>query len=262
MIADSEWVVRSFGRCREMQIYRTMIGVAILLCIGAQASPRNQLARPQMPPPPNATVMAVSPDGKLIAVGYGPGGFVVGNSIELISVKTGRGPGILLNYSSAAQIASPISLAFSQDSQRIAMGTLHGRIMTWDAAKTGTELLCIKAADDSDARRLASGIVALAYFADGKSLVSVDNGYIKRWDAANGNLLSKFSLGDGHWLQAVALSKDGKLGVSAHENGLSMSGMSKHPHARKRSSYPPDRESSHLPCRRMAKNSSRASMKP
>ncbi|MSQ96535.1 MAG: hypothetical protein EXR98_18575 [Gemmataceae bacterium] len=166
---------------------------------------------------PTVDTMAVSPDGKLVALGWGN---IPGGNIELASVKTGRGPGVLLNYSPSITRGTPTAMVFSPDSTRLAVGDSGGRILIWDVTKTGTELLCIEFQYERGGSWTFPGIRTIAYSADGKSLVGVlRDGVVKRWNAATGKSLKTFSLGVGNHVNPVALDKAGKLAVSGHENG-------------------------------------------
>jgi WD40 repeat protein len=113
-----------------------LVAVIVLL-----TNPETAACKPQMPAPPATIQMAASPDGNTIAVAFnGSGG------VELVSTKTGRGPGILLNPS--PKMGSNLwttAIAFSHDNQRIAVGGNDGRVAVWDATKTGTELLYVDA---------------------------------------------------------------------------------------------------------------------
>ncbi len=193
--------------------------VSVAAPIDARPQPfRQQIVEPRMVPHSQPTVdtMAVSPDGKLVALGWGN---IPGGNIELVSVKTGRGPGVLLSYSASINRGTPTAMVFSPDSKRLAVGDTGGRILIWDVTKSGTEALCITHFEPGGSWTFPA-IRTVVYDADGKSLVAVlGDGVVKRWDATTGRPLKQFSLGMGQHVSAVALDKAGKLAVSGHENG-------------------------------------------
>jgi WD40 repeat protein len=210
----------------------------ILACLsilpGFLLAPNPLAARPQMPPPPTIERMVVSPDGKLLAVVWrNPSSGVA----ELQNARNGRGAGVLLHLSPQAGgaaelkfdggrfIAAPrfippwitTSLAFSPDCTRLAAGNSQGQIGIWDTARTGTEKFLIESKEGNS----RAAVHSLVFHADGKSVVAIaDDGNLKRWDTATGNLLTTIALGDPQQLLATALTPDGKLAASAHRNAM------------------------------------------
>lgn len=173
-------------------------------------------ARPQMPVIPQRThdVMAISYDGKIIATScsnpFFPG-------VDLISAKNNRGIGILTPFKSDA--ITPAALAFSPKGDRLAaLGS--GKIVVWDATKTGTEILSLNLYDVPNPALSGAFRAAISYAPDGRSLVSIAGDCnLRRWDAENGKLLKTLSLGDATKLSAATLSTDGNFAASAHDNG-------------------------------------------
>lgn len=202
---------------------RLLTLIVLASVVGAAVARPQPLVHPRQDPravpipQPTVDTMAVSPDGKLIALGWGNPS---GGNIELASVKTGRGPGVLLNYSAEIPRGVPTALAFSPNSARLAVGDASGRILVWDVTKTGTELLCIKVWEELKGAGTASSIRTIAYSADGLSLFSVQSdGIVNRWDTTTGKPLKTFSLGAGHHLNAVAFDRAAKAVITGHENG-------------------------------------------
>ncbi len=206
-----------------MRTTRGLMAVAVLLVAFGPLHSRAQIAVakpvPYIPPPPSTSAMAVSPDGKLIAIGYSQRGHMMGG-VELVSTKTGRGPGVLLNYSQPQMSLVPSALAFSPDGTRLAFGGNQGRVLIWDVTKTGNELIFFDAIPDP-AKASSADVRAIAFGADGKSVVTITgDGFLKRWNTADGKLLSTHPLGEAQRLGAAIFSKDGKLAASMQDNDL------------------------------------------
>src|SRR5205085_5712997 len=110
--------------------------------------------------------VAISPDGKLIAIANG-------DALKLWNPSTGNYVGELRHEENVS------SIAFSSDGTLLAVGTKGGGVKIWIAAsqKLLSELHRKgKNADDADR------IYALAFSPDGKSLVFNHNNVIEQWD--------------------------------------------------------------------------------
>jgi WD40 repeat protein len=185
-----------------------LTGFVVLLAV-AQGIARPQMILPAKTPPPPTPItiaMAVSPDGKLIALGWDQRG---GCRVDLLSAATGRGAGVLLSDSPGVGAAPASALAFSPDSKKLAAASV-GTVRVWDATKSGADVLTIST--DS------SNIRDLAFSADGKAIVTAGDGWVKRWDAADGKLLGKIAIGSPNQYSLVALARDGKFALSIDHN--------------------------------------------
>jgi len=159
---------------------------AFVLLLAAGCSFRS----PIVPPEPRAVLdtlvpelraLAFSPDGVLLASAGGDDSG--GDEIALWTVATGE------RKSTFTSLPGTISaLAFSPDSQSIAVGEAEGRIRILDA-QTGAERV-------SFAGRLGR-VTCLAYTFDGKALITMVEGdpeaEVRRWDVKTGESRDLFT---------------------------------------------------------------------
>jgi hypothetical protein len=144
--------------------------------------------------PGGAAALAVSPDGKNLALG---GGVTVG----LLDPRTGR---LLANWRARGSV---LTLAFHPDGTRIALA---------DGGKA-LRLLHLKTGKEESAFEGKEAVRALALRADGKQVATVGpDGTILLWDAA-GKQERLFSARGP--VQALAFSPDGKRLATAGQDG-------------------------------------------
>ncbi|HKB40175.1 MAG TPA: PQQ-binding-like beta-propeller repeat protein, partial [Gemmataceae bacterium] len=153
----------------------------------------------------NVYGLAFSPDGKLLALG-------ISRDVKVLDAATGKellwiknGPNFLFR------------MAFSPDSKRLAVaaglsGDKPGDIHIWDP-NTGKEVMTLGGHTEA--------VLAVAYSADGKYLVSssggttgTKQGEVRLWNAATGRPVRTFG---GHTanIYAVSISPDGRRIASA-----------------------------------------------
>jgi hypothetical protein len=136
------------------------------------------------------SVMAFSPDGKLLASGHEHGG------IKLWSIDTGMEVRAIDSRSLGV-----VALTFSPDGKHLVSGSEDSQITLWDTA-SGKMLRSFSGH--------ASEVLDLAFSGDGKRLASASfDKTVKIWDIASGRVLRSI---EGHTgpVNAVAFSPDGK----------------------------------------------------
>ena len=167
------------------------------------------------------TSLAVSPDGKTLAVGDG-----TAHSIELYDLTTGE---CLLDFSSLS--GAIFSLAFSPDGKKLVSGGDKGIICVWNVRK-GKLLHSLSGH--------AGKIWDLAVTADGQTLISAgEDKTLRSWDIKRGRLKEIF-VGHSKDVRSVSISPTGKTIASGSldatvrlwdlESGRSLKMYSPHTH--------------------------------
>lgn len=159
----------------------------------------------------NISSLAISPDGKTLAVGIANDGSVRLWAVEKIRPEYE----VTIFPAHGDKVFSPdvLGLAFSPDGKLVASSGFDGQVIVWDAV-TGK---MIKKFDVQDS------VFEVAFSPDGKSLIaglSVKEEFIV-WDTKTWEILNTFE-GDQSW--DLSLSKDGSKMISAgggiHEANL------------------------------------------
>ena len=165
------------------------------------------------------SVVAFAPDSRLLASGS------TDNTIRLWDATTGTELRALKGHTRPV-----LSLAFTRDGSVLASGSADQTIRLWDTT-SGRELHVL--GDDADGGAVAGGAAALAFGADGSTLISVsiditqgEGGLryalsFKHWDYATGQLLHAFSAPCGQVI-AIALSPDGRTLASGGFDPLTL----------------------------------------
>ena len=201
--------------------------------------------------------LAISPDGKRLAVGHGTGRDEA--PAQVWDIATGK-----LLWSMPAQKAYVHSLAFSPDGGHLASAGLDRSIKIWDAESgrlireiKGSARIVFQVTFSPDGTRLAGAcghharvwdvrtgeevsllsghqgtVSAVAFSPDGKTLASAGSDRAVRvWDLATGREASTFK-GHGEHVFAVAFSPDGKRLASGVATGPCALGHHGEPEAR------------------------------
>ena len=161
---------------------------------------------------PGVTIVAFSPDSRLLASAYTDG------TIRLSSSATGQAQGPLLRpgHGPAARV---IGMAFSADGTRLASAYADGTVRQWSVA-TG-QLQGPPRQVDAGGQR---GLDSAAFSPDGTLLAGAyADGTIRLWDPATGQPLgSSLRIGSGSYggVKAVAFSADGKLLAGAYDSTI------------------------------------------
>lgn len=143
-----------------------------------------------------ANSIAVSPDGKLLALG------ISDNKVQIISAEDGH---VISNFRS---YYGGWSVAFSPDSSIVAGGTSQGVLM-WEV-ETGTWM--------GLEGEQASSIKSLTFSNDGKMLAGGGKGIIYVWNVPEGSLRFQ-ATGDFGDVYSLDFSPDNLMLVSGSENG-------------------------------------------
>jgi WD40 repeat protein/serine/threonine protein kinase len=145
--------------------------------------------------------IAVSPDGKRIAVGERGWGNKEPMAVEVWDAETGQ---TLLTM--PGHTGSVFGMAYSLDGKRIASASADKTLKLWDA-QSGDELFTLKGH--------SSIVTSTAFSPDGKCLASASSDRtVKLWDTQTGQELATLR-GHSDGLNSVAFSPDGKRLVSA-----------------------------------------------
>ena len=143
----------------------------------------------------NVRKLEFSPNGKILATG---GGFVDGK-IKLWNSENGTEINVLTGHEN-----SIYALAFSPDGRMLASGGHDEITRLWDVASGRL----IKEFKDTSRENLANEVRALAFTADGKSIIRSALAGIVMWNIETG-AVEKNLIGMGDTLDALAISDDG-----------------------------------------------------
>lgn len=144
--------------------------------------------------PGGLTTMALSPDGKWLAVGVAAGG------IKLVNATNGK-----FVRTIDAQILHG-SIAFSRDGKSLAVAGDDGRVRLWDVT-TGKAKIVTR----------DEGIVSAAFGKQGKEIVTSSPGRITHW-SLTGKAERRVEVGDAGETNAV-LSPCGRYALRTHSEG-------------------------------------------
>lgn len=173
--------------------------------------------RARMPNPREPLDLAVSPDGKLIAVGEKPGIVLLWDVVKF-GIRTRFPEDRQLFASNGFRIRhddqKPVSsVSFSPDGQRLVSSGWDNTACVWDV-KTGRQLLKIVGP------REAKAVQAALFSPDGSSIIFVTREEtIQIRDAANGRLLGS-AIGSDEAVWGLAISPDGKLAATCGSEGV------------------------------------------
>lgn len=153
---------------------------------------------------PRATLQAISPDSKTLAVAsHYSFRRSRDTALALWNLENGTRRITLLKPAQDANSAyEATAIAFSNSSQQIFAGLSNGRIQVWETAQ-GKSLRSWMAHSE--------GVRAIALSSDGKTIVSGGDSVLKVWDATTGKLLQTLRLTAGEsqpTLQSVQISPD------------------------------------------------------
>lgn len=161
--------------------------------------------------------IAISPDGKTLAVGSGnkpfrpeshPTTSPSDTSIELWDLPSGNLLGRLYGHTN-----SVASLAFTPDGQTLASGGLDGQIILWDV-RARAEIRRLPRQDGE--------IRNLSFNRDGTALASAggnDRNDFCVWDTSSGKRLTRLQP-DGYQIYCVSFSPDGSVLAAAGQTGI------------------------------------------
>jgi WD40 repeat protein len=173
--------------------------------------------RARMPNPREPVALAVSPDGKLIAVGEKPGIVLLWDVVQF-GIQTHfpedrqRFPSkeFRIHHDDEKPVSS---VSFSPDSQRLVSSGWDKPARVWDV-KTGRQLLKI------DGPQEAKAVQAALFSPDGSRIILVTREEtIQIRDAANGRLLGS-AIGSDKAVWGLAISPDGKLAATCGSEGV------------------------------------------
>ena len=147
-----------------------------------------------------ALAVAFSPDGKLLATGYGNG------YLRLWNPATGQATGSPLLADTSPQGQRGVgAVAFSPDGKLLATAGGDGYVRLWNTATrqaTGAPLPAVS----------NGNVNAVAFSPDGKLLATAgSDGYVRLWNPATHRQIGKPLTGHAGEITSVAFSPDGKL---------------------------------------------------
>jgi WD40 repeat protein len=194
--------------------------------------------------------LAVSPDGRLLAIGE------FGGATRLIDAISGRQTALLMSEGAVNSVcfskdshllasgnlygsimvwevgslrsrkldvpgisfvsdASVLSVSFSPDGRLLAAGAKDGRVFLFDLSKEGNPRVLRAHEAEID---LAEGVEAIAFAPDGGTLVTGAQKCLRSWNVANGECLRDFDNSDAD-IVCAAFSPDGKTMASVDSTG-------------------------------------------
>ena len=156
--------------------------------------------------------IAISPDGRMIATGYGrtipaATGFLSSGSVQIWDIAGG-----VRELALGGRWDSVTSVAFSWDGRMLAAGLSNSTARIWELAG-GREPKVI--GDHSD------GVTAVAFSPDGRLLATASGGWdstARIWDISSGQEL-KVIEGHSEGIDSIAFSPDGRLLATASRDG-------------------------------------------
>jgi hypothetical protein len=151
-------------------------------------------------PTPGIGSLALSPGGKVLAVGGADG------TQRLFDVASGRKVATLVGHQ-----GNSFALAFSPDGRTLAVGTMSGGVQWWDVAS---------------GKRIAQGtgsVTDVAFSPDGKILASGGYDAITLWDASTHQPITTLSLGSvGVYVSGLAFSRYGGVLAVGYNGALQL----------------------------------------
>jgi WD40 repeat protein len=176
----------------------TALVLFLAVAVGFVMAQSNVAVFPQIGHTRSASIVAFSPDGRIIVSGSS-----ADNMVILWDVATGRQIRTLSETQDGV-----LSLAFSPDGRTIAAG-LQRSVKTFDAS-TGREVRTF-----SD-----GGVLSLAFSPDGRTIASGSISIIKLWDVATGRENRTLQVQGQVRINSVAFSPDGRTIASSVGNDI------------------------------------------
>jgi WD40 repeat protein len=186
-------------------------------CVKLFDAKTGQLVRRLEGHPGIVYAIAFSPDGRIVASGSGD------QTVKFWDARTGKLLNTLFGHTRKVT-----SLAFSADTKTLVSGSEDDTLKIWDVSD-GRLLRSIVAYTPG-----VSGISSIALSPDGTTLIAGSGTQVKIWDAATGKQLHTLATNESHTsgepggmqmtsccgseVRAVAISPDGTLIVSAHDD--------------------------------------------